>query len=101
MTQALAYPAATDRDSVLISCQALPARREDLSEHTMAQVSGGHPVVVGIVAGLVVVAVTRPQDVVEAAVWYYDRAKDAVNFVSDAYDQLTSGMADGLSNLSV
>ena len=101
MTHALANPAATETDSVLISCHALPTRREYLSEHTLAQISGGHPIVVGIVAGLVVVAVTRPQDVVEAAVWYYDRAKDAVNFVSDAYDQFTSGMADGLSNLSV
>ncbi|MCE2438274.1 MAG: hypothetical protein J4F39_02495 [Candidatus Latescibacteria bacterium] len=99
MTHALALPAATDTESRLISCSALPTRQETASEHTMAQVSGGHPILVGIVAGLVVVAATRPQDVVESVVWYYNRGKDAVNFVSDAIDQWASGLADGLSNL--
>lgn len=99
MTHALAFPAATDTESMLITCPALPTRREDLNEHTMAQISGGHPVIWAIVGGLVVVAATKPQDVVESAVWYYDRAKDAVNFVSDTVDQWASGMADGLSNL--
>ncbi|MCY3766370.1 MAG: hypothetical protein OXH06_13215 [Gemmatimonadetes bacterium] len=100
MTQALAYPAATETDVVLIPCHALPARREDLSEHTMAQVSGGNPLLYAIVGGLVVVAATKPQDIVESVCWYGDRIMDGVNYVSDAYDQWTSGMADGLSNLS-
>ncbi len=99
MTHALAFPWATDTKSELISCPALPTRQETVNEHTMAQVSGGHPVIWAIVGGLVVVAATKPQDIVESVCWYGDRIMDGVNFVSDTFDQWASKMADGLSNL--
>ncbi len=97
MTHGLAIPLATNGNYGFSVSTALPTKQEVLSEQFMAEISGGlNPIFVGFVVGLAVNIVTNPTGIPETARWYYDRARDALDFVAG---DLMSGMADGMSNL--
>lgn len=97
MTHALANPMVFDAGQGLTTGTSLPIMQEDLIGQSMTEISGGlGPFALGFLVGVAVSAVTNPVGTAETVQWYWDRAKDAVDYVAG---DVLSDMADGLSNI--
>ncbi len=80
-----------------ISCSRLPVKQEILDQKTMGEISG-EGFWMAVAVGVSIYAVTHPQEAVTAVDWYTDRISEGVNFVGNAVNSLTSGVAEGMTN---
>ncbi len=71
----------TNPSQVFAACSDLAIRQEDMNKQSMTEISGGNPFLLGIIGGIVVVAATNPQGVVDAIDWYGDRASEAYSTI--------------------
>ena len=84
MVQTLANRMTTNPNQPFVACSALSIKHEDLNRQTMTEVSGGG-FLLGVVVGVTVVALTNPQQIVDAADWYVDRISEGIDWVADQF----------------
>ena len=112
MTQTLANRMTTNSGQAFVACSGLSIRPEDLNKQTMVEISGelgalGIAILGGAIGGTITVIATNPQQAVEAADWWIDRASEGCDVVGDCvsevYDDVTnfiSDFAEGMTNIS-
>ena len=112
MTQTLANRMTTNSGQAFVACSGLSIRPEDLNKQTMVEISGelgpvGLAILGGAIGGTITVIATNPQQAVEAADWWGDRASEACDvvgdFISDTcqyFTNIASDFAEGMANIS-
>ena len=85
MTQTLANRMTTNPNQPFVACSALPIQHKDLNRQTMTEASGG-AFWVGVAVGVTVVALTNPQQIVDAVDWYGDRISEGIDWVAEGID---------------
>ena len=97
MTATLSNRVISNPQRPFVSCTVLPVRQSVLNNETMAGASGEcGPICGAIIGGLIVAAITNPQQVVDAVDWYVDRVSEGIDVANDFIED----MADGLVNFS-
>ena len=105
MTQTLVNRMTTNPSPAFAACPVLSINHEDLDRQTMTEVSGGTPVhvaiLIGVAAGVTVVALTNPQQAVDAVDWYGDRVSEGYEAVEEFVEDVVDDFVEGLTNISV